>query len=50
MNEDNKCVHWECPYKFCPFHEFYDDELENCISAFSVPIGSVDECTAYMDI
>ena len=24
----NYCTHWECPYKYCMWHENYDEELQ----------------------
>ena len=28
MEDRTCCIHWECPYKYCMWHEDYDDELE----------------------
>ena len=23
------CEHWECPYRYCPYHEYYDDDYDD---------------------
>lgn len=43
------CNHWECPYRYCPYHQEYDSDLE-VICKWVVP--DMDEyrtCTSYLD-
>ena len=46
-NETRKCSHWECPYRYCNFHEDYDKDEEFVIP---VPEGNPNECMAYLDV
>jgi hypothetical protein len=45
------CEHWECPYKFCHYHEFYDGS-DNEELSWLVPenIEDVRCCMSYMDV
>ena len=46
------CEHWECPYKYCPYHQDYDDTLE-VICKFVIPNIEFGEtpktCRSYLD-
>lgn len=46
------CEHWECPYKYCPYHQDYDETLEvKC--KFVIPNIEFGEtpktCRSYLD-
>jgi len=48
-NEKEICNHWECPYKYCMFHEDYEERFEIIVN---VPSDSevADECKMYLDV
>ena len=43
------CVHWECPYKHCVYHEFYDPDRESIIDT-PTTIRELDACMNWLDI
>ena len=47
------CEHCECPYKYCPYHENYDKELE-VICKWVIPDiedgKTPKNCMSYLDI
>ena len=47
------CKHWECPYKYCPYHQDYDETLE-VICSFVIldeELGeSPEDCRSYLDL
>ena len=47
------CEHYECPYKYCPYHENYDKDLE-VICKYKIldyECGeTVENCESYLDI
>ena len=46
------CEHCECPYKYCPYHQNYDEELE-VINKWVIPDidwGSPEACVSYLDV
>lgn len=50
---ESACVHIECPYKYCPHHYRYDENLE-VICAECIPNpewgDTVEGCMSYLDI
>lgn len=46
------CEHSECPYRYCPYHQEYDETLE-VICQFVIPkieYGQTPKsCTSYLD-
>ena len=44
------CKHFECPYKYYPFHKYYDSELEIMLD-FVIPdnFDDVEDCISYLD-
>ena len=47
------CEHWECPYKYCPYHEDYDENLKViCKQAIpNIKYGQTPKnCKSYLDI
>ena len=53
LRGDNMCKHWECPYKYCPYHENYDEELE-VICEWVIPNiewgRTPENCISYLDV
>ena len=49
MEDKNCCKHWECPYKYCIWHENHDEELE-VPKFWSQEYKNPITCTYYMDI
>ena len=47
------CKHWECPYKYCPYHENYDEDLA-VICKDRIPDErygeTVESCMSYLDV
>lgn len=47
------CKHEECPYRYCPYHQEYDETLK-VICEFVIPnieLGQTCEtCTSYLDV
>lgn len=48
-SSDEQCVHWECPYKHCVYHEFYDSGIESSINT-PTTIRELDTCMNWLDI
>ena len=46
-NETERCNHWECPYKYCVFHEDYDETLNAIVDT---PSEDANECMMYLDV
>ena len=46
------CKHIECPYRYCPYHQEYDETLE-VICEFIIPNieyrQTPESCTSYLD-
>ena len=47
---DVMCEHWECPYKYCPYHENYDEELEVVCKSVIPDEEKYKDCRSYLDI
>lgn len=47
------CKHWDCPYKYCPYHEAYDETLE-VVCEYVIPNkeygDSPQDCCSYLDL
>lgn len=49
------CEHWECPYKWCKYHEFFDREKyeeykEKNYKFFPDNGEEMEDCTLYLDV
>lgn len=44
------CKHWECPYKYCPYHEDYDEELEVICKEVIPDEEEYENCRSYLDL
>lgn len=54
-NNKRDCVHYECPYKYCKHHKYWNGKEQNKLSFFEKNnISNSDEdvefCMCYMDI
>lgn len=51
--DKSKCRHWDCPYKYCPHHQNYDEDLE-VICADRIPDpewgDTMESCISYLDL
>lgn len=50
METENMCEHWECPYKYCPYHENYDEELEVICKCVIPDVEEYGDCRSCLDI
>lgn len=44
------CKHEDCPYKYCPYHKNYDEELEVICKWIIPDIDNFKNCIGYLDI
>lgn len=46
------CRHIECPYKYCCFHQRFDETYERIRSIICTPktVGEMDTCLMYLDV
>lgn len=48
-----QCNHSDCPYKFCLYHEEYDDTIEYSLGLeLVIPEDeeTVEDCQSYLDL
>jgi hypothetical protein len=43
------CKHWECPYRYCPYHQNYDKELEVIYEWVIPDMDEYRDCVSYLD-
>ena len=49
------CEHWECPYKGCKYHGFFDEQKheeykERSYKFFPDNGEEMEDCTLYLDV